>query len=145
MIWGQVSTMGPPSGQNLTVAMRFHYNADSNITRSPSGPPLKKSSTICVKMSADNRGIYNADCEMCTTSVFPSQVSHQLIFPVAVSTGHSIYKAYEIGDHVLLKDDWATFVYRIKPPLHVENVIIMINNAGDVFQLCICKKRKHNL
>jgi len=27
----------------------------------------------------------------------------------------------------------------------VENVIMMINNAGDVFQLCISTKRKHKL
>ena len=44
-----------------------------------------------------------------------------------------------------LKDDWATFVYRIKPPRHVENVIMMVNNAGDVFKLCISTKRKHKL
>jgi len=27
----------------------------------------------------------------------------------------------------------------------MENVIMMINNAGDVFQLYMCTKRKHNL
>ena len=32
-----------------------------------------------------------------------------------------------------MKDDQATFVYRIKPPRHVEYVIMMVNNAGDVF------------
>ena len=61
-----------------------------------------------------------------------------------MSTGHSIYNAYVIGDHVLLKDDWATFVYNIKPPWHLENVIMLINNAGDVFQLCISTKRKQS-
>jgi len=35
-----------------------------------------------------------------------------------------------------------TFVNRIKPPRHVKNVIMMINNADDVFQLCICTKTK---
>jgi len=38
-------------------------------------------------------GIHNASCENHTSCVFPSQVWHQLIFPEAVSTGHSIYKA----------------------------------------------------
>jgi len=28
-------------------------------------------------------------------------------------------------------------VYRIKPLRHVETVIMMVNNAGDVFKLCI--------
>jgi len=28
---------------------------------------------------------------------------------------------------------------------HVENVIMMVNNAGDVFKLCISTKRKHKL
>ena len=60
-----------------------------------------------------------------------------------MSTGHSIYNAYVIGDHVKLKDDWATFVYNIKPPWHLENVIMLI--AGDVFQLCISTKRKQVL
>ena len=48
-------------------------------------------------MSADDRGIHNASCENRTPYVFPS---HQLISPEAVSTGHSIYNAYVIGDHV---------------------------------------------
>jgi len=33
----------------------------------------------------------------------------------------------------------------LKPPQHVENVIMMINNVGDVVQLSICTKRKQNL
>jgi len=32
------------------------------------------------------------------------------------------------------------FVYRIKPSRYMENVIMMINNAGDVFKLYIRKK-----
>jgi len=36
-------------------------------------------------MSADNRGIHNASCDICTPCVFPGQVWHQLIFPGAVS------------------------------------------------------------
>jgi len=64
--------------------------------------------------------------------------------PEAVSTGHSIYNAYIIGDHVLLKDDLATFVYRIKPPLHAENVIMMLTMQDD-FKRCISTKRKHKL
>jgi len=51
-------------------------------------------------MSADDRGINNASCENRTPCVFPSLVWHQLIFPVVVSTDHSIYNAYVIGDHV---------------------------------------------
>ena len=62
--------------------------------------PKYFSSIICVKMSADDRGIHNASCEICTPCVFPSQVRHQLIFLEAVSTGHSIYNAYVIEDYV---------------------------------------------
>jgi len=51
-------------------------------------------------MLADNCGIHNASWENHTPCVFPSQVWHQLIFPKAVSMGHSIYNAYIIGDHV---------------------------------------------
>jgi len=51
-------------------------------------------------MSADDLGIHNASCENHTPCVFPIQVWHQLIFPEAVLTGHSIYHAYVIGDHV---------------------------------------------
>jgi len=39
----------------------------------------------------------------------------------------------------------ADSIITLSPPRHVENVIMMINNAGDVFLLCICTKRKHNL
>jgi len=53
-----------------------------------------------VKLSAEDRGIHNASCENRTPCVFPSQVWHQLIFLEAVSTGHSIYNAYVIVDHV---------------------------------------------
>ena len=81
--------------------------------------PKKFSSIICAKMSADDRGIHNAICEVHTPCVFPSQVWHQLIFPGAVSTGHSIYNAYVIGDHVLLKHDWATLVCRMFNTLYV--------------------------
>jgi len=51
-------------------------------------------------MSADDRGIHNASCENRTPCVFPSHVWNQLIFPEAMSTGHSIYNAYVIWDHV---------------------------------------------
>jgi len=51
-------------------------------------------------MSVDDCGIHNASCENRTPCVFPSQVWHQLISPEAVSTGHSIYNAYIIQDHV---------------------------------------------
>ena len=71
--------------------------------------PKYFSITICVKMSADDRGIHNASCGIRTPCVFPSQVWHKLIFPVEVSTGHSIYKTQVIGDNVLLKDDLAIF------------------------------------
>jgi len=48
-------------------------------------------------MSADDRGITQ---KQTVKSVFPSLVWHQLTFPGAVSTGHSIYNAYVITDHV---------------------------------------------
>jgi len=51
-------------------------------------------------MSADDHGTHNASCEIRTPCVFPGQVWHQLIFPVAVSMGYSIYKADLIRDHV---------------------------------------------
>ena len=44
-----------------------------------------------------------------------------------------------------MKDDLATFVYRIKLPMHMENVIMMINKVGDVFQICISTKGKQKL
>ena len=47
--------------------------------------PKYFSSILCVKMSADNRGIHNASCGNRTPCVL---------------TGHSIYNAYEIGDNV---------------------------------------------
>ena len=47
--------------------------------------------------------------------------------------------------YFLIKDDWATFDYRIKPPWHVEIVIMMVNNADDVFKLCISTKGKQKL
>ena len=96
-------------------------------------------SILCVKMSADDRGIHNASCENRTPYVFPS---HQLISPEAVSTGHSLYNAYVIGDYVYWK---MTIVYNMKLPQHVEKVIMMVNNAGDVFKLCISTKRNHKL
>ena len=55
---------------------------------------------MCVKKSADDRGMHNASCENPTPCVFPSQVWHQLISPEAVSTVHLIYDAYVNGDHV---------------------------------------------
>ena len=45
----------------------------------------------------------------------------------------------------VIKDAWARFVYRIKPLRHVQNVIMMVNNAGDVFKLCISTKGKQKL
>ena len=54
-------------------------------------------------------------------------------------------QAVKIEDHVLLKDDWATFAYRVKPPRHVENVIMMVNNAGESLNLALAQKRKKKL
>ena len=62
--------------------------------------PLLNAISECVWISEDNRGIHNASCENRTLCVFPSQVWHQLIFLEAVSTGHSMYNAYVMGDHV---------------------------------------------
>ena len=98
---------------NLTKHMRLHTGKVSitlilycdsiitwsYITRSPRGSQIFFQYK-CVKMSAEDRGIHNASCENRTPGVFPSQVWHQLIFPEAVPTGHSIYNAYVIGDHV---------------------------------------------
>ena len=130
--------------------LRLHYNrvlypADSIITRSPRGSQLFFQYTMCENVSRLSRYTYNASCENRTPCVFTSQVWHQLIFPWAMSTGHSIYDAYIIRGHVSLKDIWTTIVYRIKLPRHVEKVIMMINNAGDVFQLCISTNRKRKL
>jgi len=63
-------------------------------------------------MSADDRGIHNASYENRTPCVFPSQVWHQLISSRGDVNSHSIYNAYVIV---------------------MENVIMMVNNAGDVF------------
>ena len=58
------------------------------------------SSIMCVKITAEDGDLHNASCDKFTPCVFPSQVWHQLIFPEAVSTGHSIYNANVIGVHV---------------------------------------------
>ena len=61
-----------------TLRLRYNtvlYNADSIIT------------------------MHNANCEIRTPCVFPSLVWQPLIFPRAVSTCHSIYNAYVVGDH----------------------------------------------
>ena len=71
--------------------MRLHYNADPIKIRSPRGSQIFFQYTVC--------GIHNASCENRTPCEFPSQVWHQLIFPKAVLTGHSIYNAYVNGDH----------------------------------------------
>ena len=44
------------------------YNAELRVA------PKYVSSIMCVKMSADDRGIHNASCENRTPCVFPSQV-----------------------------------------------------------------------
>ena len=74
-------------------------------------------------------------CEQ-TIAVYTMQAV-KIVLPVYFLTGsmgHSVYKTLVIGDHVYLKDDWATFVYSIKKTRHMENVIMMINNAGDLFK-----------
>jgi len=65
--------------------------------------PKYFSSILCVKMSADDRGIHYASCENRTPCVFPSQVWHQLISPEAMSTDHSIYNAYVIVENVIMQ------------------------------------------
>ena len=74
--------------------LRLHYNA---VLYNAVSAWLPNICPVCVKMSANHRGIHNANCENRTPCVFPS---HQLISPEALSTGHSIYNAYIIGDHV---------------------------------------------
>ena len=63
--------------------------------------------------------------------VFRSQVWHQLIFPEAVSTGHSIYNAYIIGDHVELKHNLTTFVSRGPPRPRYNGVAVYIKYEYD--------------
>ena len=77
-------------------ATKFVLKWGGRLMAASSEKPKYFSGILFVKMSADDRGIHNASCENRT----PSQVWHQLIFPEAVSTGHSIYNAYIIGDHV---------------------------------------------
>ena len=67
-------------------------------------------------MSADYRGIHNANCEIRTPCVFPNQV-----------------QAYVIGDHVKLKDD-------LQNKTAVPCGKMLINNAGDVLTLHLHKK-----
>ena len=55
-------------------------HCNSIITGSPRGSQIFFQCK-CVKISADDRGIYNASCENRTPCVFPSQVWHQLISP----------------------------------------------------------------
>ena len=61
----------------------------------------------------DNHCIHNASCKNRDPCVFAGQIWHQLIYPEAVSIGHSVCKAYVIGEHMSLKVDWATRVCRI--------------------------------
>ena len=68
-----------------TKSTTFRIHCDSIITRSLRGFQVFSQYNVC-----ENR----------TPCVFPSQVWHQLISPEAVSTGHSIYNAYVIGNHV---------------------------------------------
>jgi len=51
-------------------------------------------------LSADDRDIHNASFEIHNPCVFPGQVWHQLIFPAALTTGHSICNALVIGVYV---------------------------------------------
>ena len=64
--------------RSVAYTLRLHYNAvlynaDSIITWSPRGSKYF-SSILCVKMSANDRGIHNSSCENRTPCVFPSQV-----------------------------------------------------------------------
>ena len=63
--------------------------------------------------------------------VFRSQVWDQLIFAEAVSTGHSIYNAYIIGDHVELKHNLTTFVSRGPPRPRYNGVAVYIKYEYD--------------
>ena len=78
--------------------LRLHYNAVLYNMVSAWLPNICPVYTVCENVS--RRWRYNASCENRTPCVFPSQVWHQLIFPEAVSTGHSKNNAYVIGDHV---------------------------------------------
>jgi len=49
------------------------------------------------------------------------------------------------GKKIQIKSTLRLHYYRIKPLWHVENVIMMINNAAMSFNLSICTKRKQKL
>ena len=82
-----------PTCEKATT-LRLHYNAVStwlpNIFLVYYVWKCQQTITVYTMQAVKNR----------TPCVFPSQVWHQLIFPEAVSTGHSIYNAYVIGNHV---------------------------------------------
>ena len=82
------STLLPMNSANK---LRLHYNA-----------VLYNADSI-MKMSPDDHKYTQSKLWNCTLCIFPSQVWHQLIFPEAVSTGHSVYNAYVIRYHVWLK------------------------------------------
>ena len=52
------------------------------------------------RKQVDIQFIKNASCENRDPCVFPGHIWHQLTFRGAVSIGHSICKAYVIGEHV---------------------------------------------
>ena len=81
-----------------TKSTTFRIYCDSIITRTLCGFQIFSQYNVwnCQQMIA----VYTMQTENRTPCVFPSQVWHQLIVPEAVSTGHSIYNAYVIGDHV---------------------------------------------
>ena len=83
-------------------------------------------------MSADDHDRHNASCENRTTCVFPSQ--RLLDIQCLRNRGSCV-----------IERRLSNFCLQNKTLRHVENVIMMVNNAGDVFKLCISTKRKHKL
>ena len=76
-------TFGLFTYEYLQSAISVH--CDSIITRSPHGSHIFLQYNMCENVSKRSR------YTQYKLPVFPSQVFHQLIFPVAVSTGHMIY------------------------------------------------------
>jgi len=75
------------------------YNTISIETRLPLGSQIFVQYNMWQNVSKRSR---YKQCKLWNSysCVFSSQVWHQFIFPGAVSTGHSIYNAYVIGNHV---------------------------------------------
>ena len=110
-------------------------HCNSIITGSPRGSQIFFQCK-CVKISADDRGIYNASCENHTPCVFPSQVWHQLISsphpPRGDFNGSLDIQCLRNGWSCVIKRQLSNFCLQNKTVVALGNLIMMVNNAGDV-------------